>query len=105
MRAAYLFSLAIGLSIFSSTAFASTCEPVAEKAHVSAVYPTADRLPENLLRFYVYFSKPMQREDILSSVYLEDKEGKRLQGVFLITNLHSGVQTVHASHYCLTRVV
>ena len=83
MRAAYLFSLAIGLSIFSSTAFSSTCEPVAEKAHVSAVYPTADRLPENLLRFYVYFSKPMQREDILSSVYLEDKEGKRLQGVFL----------------------
>ncbi|OLQ74287.1 hypothetical protein BIT28_08900 [Photobacterium proteolyticum] len=83
MRVAYLFSLAIGLSICSSTAIASTCEPAAEKAHVSAVYPTADRLPENLLRFYVYFSKPMQREDILSSVYLEDKEGKRLQGVFL----------------------
>lgn len=83
MKAAYLFSIAMGLMICSSTVLASQCESMADKAQVSAVYPTADVLPENLLRFYVYFSKPMQRQDILSSVYLVDQDGNRLDGVFL----------------------
>jgi hypothetical protein len=30
-------------------------------AQVTHVFPSSDRLPENLLRFYVRFSKPMQR--------------------------------------------
>lgn len=83
MKKGILFSLAIGLGISTSVATASTCAPETEKAQVSAVYPTADSLPENLLRFYIYFSKPMQRRDILSSMYLTDASGKRLDGVFL----------------------
>lgn len=83
MKKAILFSLAMGLGISTSVANASTCAPETEKAQVSAVYPTADTLPENLLRFYIYFSKPMQRRDILTSIYLTDASGQRLDGVFL----------------------
>jgi len=83
MKKALLFSLAIGFSLGSSATLASSCEPMTEQAQASAVYPTADALPENLLRFYIYFSKPMQREDILSYVYLTDGHGKKLEGVFL----------------------
>ena len=60
-----------------------SCEIKTPQAQVSVVYPTADHLPENLLRFYIYFSKPMQREDILSSVYLTDSNGNKVEGVFL----------------------
>lgn len=68
--------------IFSASSLAQ-CDVVSEKTHVSAVYPTADVLPENLLRFYIYFSKPMQRADVFSSIYLVDAKGNKLEGVFL----------------------
>lgn len=50
---------------------------------ISAVYPTADILPENLLRFYVYFSKPMLRGEVLSSVHLVDSDGHVVKLAFL----------------------
>jgi len=83
VKLALLLKLALGLAFSSSLAFASTCQPATEQVKVSAVYPTADTLPENLLRFYIYFSQPMQREDILSSIFLADADGNKLDGVFL----------------------
>ncbi len=83
MKIAFLSSLVVGFIICFSAALASSCDSTTERAQVSEVYPTADTLPENLLRFYVYFSKPMQRQDILSSVYLTDSSGNKLEGVFL----------------------
>lgn len=50
---------------------------------VSRVYPSADSLPENLLRLYVYFSHPMQRKDALSSIRLLDDNGQEVDGAFL----------------------
>jgi len=50
---------------------------------VSDVYPTSTNLPENLLRFYIYFSSPMGQDDILSSITLLDGDGAELDGVFL----------------------
>lgn len=35
--------------------------PPSEPTRITAVYPSADQLPENLLRFYVHFSAPMSR--------------------------------------------
>jgi hypothetical protein len=35
-----------------------------EPAAVTAVYPSGDKLPENLLRLYIHFSKPMTRGDV-----------------------------------------
>ena len=50
---------------------------------VSEVYPSADALPENLLRFYIYFSAPMRRDGVGSSITLMDDAGEPLSGVFL----------------------
>lgn len=83
MKIALLLKLALVLFFSSSVALASSCESSTEAAQVSAVYPTADSLPENLLRFYIYFSKPMRRENVQSHVYLADEKGYKLQGVFL----------------------
>ncbi|WP_367989391.1 hypothetical protein AB2S62_19320 [Vibrio sp. NTOU-M3] len=73
------------LLLFSIASFAQSeqCADVSEQAHVSAVYPTADTLPENLLRFYIYFDQPMSTEDTLSNIYLKTNGGERLEGVFL----------------------
>jgi len=50
---------------------------------VSAVYPSGQTLPENLLRFYVYFSAPMGQNDILPAIDLLDARGRHVDGVFL----------------------
>ncbi|MGI9404803.1 MAG: Ig-like domain-containing protein [Hyphomicrobiaceae bacterium] len=50
---------------------------------VTQFYPTADVLPENLLRFYIYFSEPMQRSDTLDFVKLVDDRKTTVPGAFL----------------------
>ncbi|HVW08362.1 MAG TPA: hypothetical protein VHC90_07255 [Bryobacteraceae bacterium] len=52
-------------------------------ARVAAVYPTADVLPSNLLRFYIQFSEPMSRGEASARVHLLDAKGKPLPEVFL----------------------
>ncbi|MGH9755276.1 MAG: hypothetical protein ACREA2_21065 [Blastocatellia bacterium] len=42
---------------------------------VSHVYPSADTLPENLLKFYVHFTAPMSRGDIYDHIRLRDEGG------------------------------
>jgi hypothetical protein len=39
-------------------------------AKVSAVYPSSDVLPENLLKFYIHFSAPMSRGEAYKRVHL-----------------------------------
>ena len=60
------------------------CEPDAA-AEVVDVFPSASVLPANLLRFYVYFSAPMNREQVVSAVRLVDDAGTEIAGVFLPT--------------------
>lgn len=66
-----------------------SCEDITQPAdlsqlpNVSTVYPTADILPENLLRFYIYFDQAMNTEDTLSHIALLDAQGEHLPGVFL----------------------
>ena len=38
--------------------------PIYEAARVAAIEPRADRLPANLLRFYVHFTEPMAQGDV-----------------------------------------
>ena len=52
-------------------------------ARVDAVYPTADVLPSNLLRFYLYFSAPMSQGEAGRRVHLLDDQGKDIAAVFL----------------------
>ncbi|MEN1704649.1 MAG: hypothetical protein AAGJ54_03925 [Planctomycetota bacterium] len=53
---------------------------------VEHVYPTADELPENLLRFYIYFSKPMRPDTASRSILLADEDGNEIDGAFLDTS-------------------
>ena len=48
-----------------------------------AIYPQLDTLPENLLKFYVHFSKPMRSGESLQFIHLLDKKQDTLRNVFL----------------------
>jgi len=50
---------------------------------VERVYPSASVLPENQLKFYIYFSAPMSRGEAYSRVHLIDENGKEVDRPFL----------------------
>jgi hypothetical protein len=50
---------------------------------VERVYPTADTLPENQLRFYLHFSAPMSRGEAYRHVRLLNANGKEIKEAFL----------------------
>jgi len=55
-----------------------------EKApELLAIYPKLDTLPENLLKFYLQFSKPMRSGQALQFIHLLDKNKDTLRDVFL----------------------
>jgi hypothetical protein len=47
------------------------------------VYPTADRLPANLLRLYLVFERPMSTGESHERLQLLDDAGRRVEGAFL----------------------
>jgi hypothetical protein len=51
---------------------------------VLALYPSADRLPVNLLRIYLHFSAPMSIGEAYQRVHLVDDEGKEVHDAFLV---------------------
>lgn len=50
---------------------------------VSQIYPTAEVLPENLLKFYIHFSGPMSRGHIYDYIRLVEEGGKQVELPFL----------------------
>ena len=50
---------------------------------VTAVFPTASKLPENHLRFYLHFSAPMSRGEVYTRVRLLREDGKEVPSPFL----------------------
>ena len=52
-------------------------------ATVARVYPTGDRLPENLLKFYLHFSAPMDQGESYRHIKLLDEKGKAIDLPFL----------------------
>ncbi len=54
-----------------------------EPTTISAVYPTGDKLPENLLRFYLHFSAPMSQGRSYRYLHLIDQAGKEVANPFL----------------------
>ena len=54
-----------------------------EQTVVEAVYPSSDVLPENLLKFYIHFSAPMQRGDSYRHIRLLNDEGAVVAAPFL----------------------
>jgi len=50
---------------------------------ISAVYPSANRLPENTLRFYIHFSGPVARGDVYKHLKLIRDDGVEVKEPFL----------------------
>lgn len=46
-----------------------------DKAKVISIYPSASQLPENLLRFYIYFNTPMKEGQALKHIQLVHEQG------------------------------
>jgi hypothetical protein len=55
----------------------------AAPTEVTAVYPTADELPENLLKFYIHFSAPMRRGDAYRHIRILDANDREIPGAYL----------------------
>jgi hypothetical protein len=55
----------------------------AEAAAVAHVFPSADRLPENLLKFYLHFTAPMSRGGVYQYIHLVGPGGKEVDVPFL----------------------
>jgi hypothetical protein len=50
------------------------------RTRVDRVYPSADVLPSNQLRLYIYFSEPMSRGVAARYIHILDETGKALEG-------------------------
>jgi len=59
------------------------------KKHIQAqtrivqIYPSNEDLPENLLRFYIYFSSPMRRGFSNEAIKLIDEHGEEVKNAFM----------------------
>jgi hypothetical protein len=67
---------------FDST-FALPAPAAAATTTVTQVFPTADVVPENLLKFYVHFSGPMSRGQIYDHIQLREASGRPVELPFL----------------------
>lgn len=63
-------------------------KPAAPPALVERVYPSADVLPANHLRFYIHFSRPMRGgPDIFEHIKILDASGKEITDAWLLDEL------------------
>ncbi|MEO0916769.1 MAG: hypothetical protein AAFY31_07260 [Pseudomonadota bacterium] len=73
-------SLTLSLAVLWS---ASSALAACQNPQQAEIYPTARILPENLLRIYVYFPRPMNPDHGLTHVRLVDAAGGTVEGAFL----------------------
>ena len=62
-------------STYSYQSFQVGEKRMVEQAGVLSIYPLAQQLPKNLLRFYIYFRTPMKKGRALKHVQLVDEAG------------------------------
>ncbi len=77
-----VFRPANGATAIEKT-FGERSRETAPSARVEQVYPSADVLPSNQLRMYIYFSASMSRGEADRRIHLLGDNGKVLPGVFL----------------------
>jgi hypothetical protein len=68
---------------FVSAKFALSKPKLVPSTVVARITPSADTVPENLLKIYIYFSAPMSRGDVYRHVHLIDQSGQEVNSVFL----------------------
>jgi hypothetical protein len=74
---------AAGVLGVSEARFTLPAETPAARTRVTAIYPTIDRVPANLLKLYVEFSAPMRDGDAEKHLHLLDARGRELPRAFL----------------------
>jgi hypothetical protein len=67
----------------SALVFSLPREPTVPSTLVDSVFPSSDALPENLLRFYVHFTAPMQRGGAQDHIVLLGPDGQPVAAAFL----------------------
>lgn len=79
------------MSIVLLSVFCFSCQSSKTKEEVlpvvTAVFPSSDTLPENLLRMYIHFSKPMKTIGNLEKIKLVDENGQEVVGA-IFNNVH-----------------
>jgi hypothetical protein len=65
------------------TEFSLPARPRDKRTVVEVVYPSADVLPENQLKFYIHFSAPMSRGDSYQHIRLLAADGTAIDAPFL----------------------
>ena len=63
--------------------FAGSARSTTPLARVERVYPSADVLPSNVLRLYIYFSASMSRGEAARRIHMLDGNGQELSALFL----------------------
>lgn len=59
-------------------------KPASDPPKVVNIFPTANELPENLLRFHIEFSSSMTQGEVIRRVHLVDEEGKEVEKALLV---------------------
>jgi len=78
LRWSYLAALS---STFSVSMMAE-CPPPISASQIE-IYPSAKSVPANLLRFYLYFPRPMGRQTLDSDIRLVSPDGREVSQAFL----------------------
>jgi len=63
--------------------FTTPDAPATPPTEITHVYPSSDKLPENLLKFYIHFSAPMSRGEAYRHIHLLDNDGREVDAPFL----------------------
>ncbi|HMJ89060.1 MAG TPA: hypothetical protein VK530_04555, partial [Candidatus Acidoferrum sp.] len=74
---------ASGKSPMLSSTFQVPARSIEPSTTVAQIYPSADVLPENLLKFYVHFTAPMSGGHIYEHIHLRNDAGKDVELPFL----------------------
>lgn len=72
-----------GSSRILSFAYRHPKDEISDPTHVRQIHPSADVLPENLLKFYIQFSGAMSRGNVYDYIRLLDGEGRVIDLPFL----------------------
>ncbi|MEN0006126.1 MAG: hypothetical protein AAF798_18390, partial [Bacteroidota bacterium] len=87
MRKALIVFIGLSFSLAHFSCQNANVEQGIQSPRVTAVFPSADTLPENLLRMYIQFSKPMKPIGNLEKIKLVDEQGQEIVGA-IFDNVH-----------------
>jgi hypothetical protein len=65
--------------------FRTRAAPFHAKTHVTAIFPSTQVVPANILRMYIFFSDSMSRQSTLDHIRLVDDSGHPVEQAFLET--------------------